>query len=59
MTNLIEKYLGDQGPEAFESEQEARSYFSEKNLVWMFGPDQYDEHEAAEALQAVLTAMRG
>lgn len=54
---VYEKYLGTMGPEEFESVEEVRAYFSKDNLVYMFGPDQYDAAEAEQAMREVLEIL--
>lgn len=55
--DLIQGYLGTMGPEEFDSESEIREYFSEKNLVWMFGDDA-NLDDAQEAMEATIEAWR-
>jgi hypothetical protein len=53
--DLIQGYLGTMGPEEFNSESEIREYFSEKNLVWMFGDDA-NLDDAQGAMEATIEA---
>ncbi len=55
--DLIERYLGTEGPEAFESIEEINEYFKPESLDYMFGPA--DGHPDAEAAhQAVVRAWQ-
>jgi hypothetical protein len=52
----FQKYLGTDGVESFDSEREIEQYFSKKNLVHMFGPEEYDAHDAEAAKKAAIKA---
>jgi hypothetical protein len=52
MDDKIERYLGTEGPEAFDSEWQIRDYFKKENLISMFGPGDYSD--APDVMGAVI-----
>lgn len=55
-TMTYEKYLGDTDIEDFNDTDDIREYFSRDNLIYMFGPEEYNGTEADAALDAALDA---
>lgn len=51
-----QKYLGTMDVSEFEYKEEIEDYFSKGNLIRMFGPDEYNEEEAKEAMYAAIDA---